>query len=443
MYWLSHKQHFSGDVWSLYCYQLAQCRGFVGWVPLRDFREGFRDDNQFGVQCLLLATASESGPGVVKTLRAAFLAPQRHPWIPESEQRVYPLNFQISHGADPAWDALEEARRAVRDLFTVRGCIFWLAYLFCGDVIFLTVLRLLRLLRHVRGLHRTLSDDFIYIRAEPTAGSQIGGRSLGVPCALAILLGLSSLQKSRFLRLFFVHCFRGIAGRAFTGCLKNGKIYAVEGLQGKLESLRRYPEIREAIIPSANIRDPDRSGLLNIDQFRAPVPVKPASRFLFLLAALVPLRKTWAIMNCACIVGLVLAWSYIHSFRHPAPRFMRVSTSVESISAENAVTQGLRLLMADRLVFEMSNSPSDGQTRAVVHCNRLSDGTESQALRSAADRGDWRSELDLPVVEGKFAIDYRRHMTNSLSCLGISVRLFRRQRLISHDHILLLVAGER
>ncbi len=368
----------------------------------------------------------------------------------EGAGKLLPLNFSFSSADEPAAQALMEAKDSVHNLFRWRGIVFWLGYLFAADFIAFTGWRLGRLLLLTPQIRRALKRRNIYLIINTATGADVAGPSLAFGACLATLLALGRLSPngsgSRFLGNFMPSLLAVLPGCGVTGRLRRDVLEPVDGVREKLEALRSHPEINRAIIPKPNLDELEaefKRGPINA--YHPPVPVSGHESLRRALWSLIPVRKTWLVINLAVVSLALLAIQLLPSLAHdhlPPLSILQVRTSQASHTIQSIPKGGLPIRASDHVAIEVS--PHSGDGSIVLEATRprpISGGTENQCLRGT-EKGDWRSMLQLPVNEQHVEFDFKRSPNARSGCSPITISLIHQGRAVVRWTVPLAVVGE-
>lgn len=417
--WLSTLPNFGDNAHELAFHQLVQCQGFLNWSELRRFTDPSAQPHGCGVNCLFLLGRGEAGPGIIKTM-VGTLGPEMSDGEPSGQ--ILPLNFSLTGSDDSTWESLREAKQSVIRVFQARGLLFWLGYILGGDFLPLSFWRYARILFLYPRIRRIYRRRNIYLSINAASPTNVAGPSLSLGACMAGLMALSRLPNSinsRFLARFVPQLFSGLAGCAVTGKIRDGRIEWVDGVQQKLEAIRDRIEIRGVIIPKEN----HKTSVAPISIFTPltlGVPCFGYERVTRALWSLIPLRKTWLIVNAALLIGfggLVASGRTVMHSLLPPITVQGINSSAGFYKLDDLAKGGLLLRNHDHLTVRVNAHTGDGPTTLSVSFPRVgSDWTESQCLRSSFDSGDWRSGINVPVTSGYAAFEFNRGDTRQNSC---------------------------
>jgi hypothetical protein len=431
----------------LICYQLVQCQGFTGWSELRSRTNPESRRDQVGVNCFFLLGRNEHDPGIIKrmvgTLSAEFADGGK--W--NQGGKIVPLNFSLSATDERAWQALEEAKESATGFFGVRGIVFWIGYIFAGDLILLTLYRCLRALTYLPKIRRAMKRRNVCLRIDTRTGANVAGPSLALAACISAILAISTLplkSGKKFLPRFISSLFSGLPGCAVTGELKRGRIEAVHGIEKKLLALRERPDIRRAIIPYGNRSEVSHVlGGSIVKAFIMPAETFEHQWLFTALWRLAPLRKTWLILNVGIVLMTIFLFlklpDVVHSYLLPPIAIHSVLTGAGTFSMTHMATKGLLLRKTDHIEVQVAGHDLDGKADLIASCRRKnSTGTENQCLRIVGE-GDWRSEVEMTLIDGTASFEFRNNGDGRNSCpelrLDVIHRGHRESSLLVHTVI--------
>jgi hypothetical protein len=242
---------------------------------------------------------------------------------------------------------------------------------------------------------------------------------------------LPGRAKSRFLAGFIPNLLGALPGCAVTGKLNNDRIESVDGVEQKLEAIRDHTDIRRVIIPKENDSSSTRASSI-LTPLSTRVPRECHARVLTALWSLVPLRKTWLILNVALVIAAAVSVTQgpalLHALVLRPITVERIQTSLGSFSIKDLDAEGIKLRGSDHVRILVNAHTLDGLTIVRAACPREGAAwAEKQCLRPSLDTGDWRSEVNVPVVDGVASFDFMRGDIGRESCRMMTLSLIHRQ----------------
>lgn len=407
--WLGEQPEFQESKLALALFQLAQCREFKKWSTLEPYQRMPEDFKKLGVYGICLREGQEGNAENVKQI-VAVIIPRSS--AKEHQLKVFPINFNAK--ADTQM-AMEQAGKAALQFLGWRGLALLITYLFAGDFIFLSFLRFVKILWYTRHLHRTVKGCTIYLLIDSPTGSEVAGPSLGLATCLAILMGLGKLpagtvspRSAKFLTRFIPRFLSRLSEFAFTGEVQNGTVEPVDGISEKIKAMDQHPAIRRGVLPRENRKDGISANSVSLFWCKS---VSQALRWL------IPLRKTWGIINLFFLLIVALGISFgprLHDlYVSPQPYFMGIESKIRQdfVEAKDAMKYGCKVRQLDRIILYIGGNRDDGHTSVKIGAQRV-EALRSECLKTQEEPEDWHPELTLPVNQGRVIFDYQHSQAN-------------------------------
>jgi len=403
--WLGEQDEFK-DKLALVLSQLAQCRGFKEWATLKRYDLDFK---KLGVHGIFLTKGKEGKPENVKKIVAKIIP---HPEKEAHSLKVIPNKFKAQPDTQAA---MRNAGNTALQFLRWRGLGLLITYLFAGDFIFLSFLRFVKILWHTRHLHGAVNNSNIYLLIDRPTGTDVDGPSLGLATCLAILMGISDMpegtisqRSSAFLSRFIPKFFSRLFNCAFTGEVVGGTVGPVGGIAEKIKAMEEHRAIGRGVLPRKNLKD---------DMGESSVMLFGCKSVSQVLRWLIPLRKTWGIINSLFLLIVALGISFgprlYDLYVPPPPYFMGIESKMRQdfVEATDAKNYGCKVWQLDRIIIHIGGDRDDGHTYVKIGAQRV-EALRSECLKTEEEPEDWHPELTLPVKQGRVTFDYQHSPAN-------------------------------
>lgn len=421
--WLREK--YSAEQLIAVLYQLVQLPLFSDWPELDDYRIGLPEDfKRWGVRGVILREGIEGDAENVKSFLSVLVP--RNPPNENDYFEVHALNFKVNE------NALQQAGEAARQILSVRGTLYLLLFfVITGDFLLISLFEAPLIFWHTRRLCRRMRNSDVGLIIDSVSGIDVAGSSLSLAACFAILMGATRFPsdvkppRSLFFLSRTIKNFKSrLAGCAFTGNVVAGDVKRVERVEDKIIAMEKHDAVQQGVLPRENRKDGISANSISLFWCKSVSQV---------LRRLIPLRKTWGIINFCFLLIVALGPSFgqrLHNlfYDHQPPYLMGVESSQGFVNAD-AMLSGCKVRELDWIILYIGGDRDDGRTQVKVGARR----EEDRCLKTPEEPvDDWRSKLPLPVNRGRAVFDYWHSQTNPDDRETLTVAIIRpgkRERL--------------